>query len=142
MAEAKAGDTVRVHYKGTLDDGKVFDTSEERDPLEFTLGEGRLIPGFEQAVTGMSVEETKTVTVPAAEAYGEHDPDQVLEVPRSQMPEGLDPDVGDRLRVGRDPNRAQVVTVTNVNDESVTLDANHPLAGQDLTFEITLVGIA
>lgn len=142
MAEAKAGDTVRVHYKGTLDDGKVFDSSEERDPLEFTLGEGRLIPGFEQAVTGMSVEETKTVTVPAAEAYGERSPEQVMEVPRSQMPEGLDPDVGDRLRVGRDPNRAQIVTVTNVSDESVTLDANHPLAGRDLTFEITLVAIA
>ncbi|MEL6615267.1 MAG: peptidylprolyl isomerase [Bacteroidota bacterium] len=139
---ATSGDTVRVHYTGTLDDGTQFDSSAGRDPLEFTLGAGQVVPGFDKAVDGMEVGETKTVTIPAKEAYGEVDPNQQVTVGRDQMPPGADISIGDRLQMGMGNGQVLIVTVVEVNDESVVLDANHALAGQDLTFEITLDSVA
>jgi peptidylprolyl isomerase len=138
---AKDSDTVKVHYTGTLDDGTVFDTSLEREPLEFTLGEGMLIPGFEEAVKGMQVGQSKTVTIPAEEAYGPYLDDLIIVVERNQLPEGLDPEVGQVLEVTQEDGRTGVVTVIDVSETTITVDANHPLAGKDLTFEIKLVEI-
>ena len=138
--QAKTGDTVRIHYTGTLNDGSVFDSSEGRDPLEFTLGEGQVIPGFEEAVAGMAVGEEKTVTIPADEAYGRTRQELVLTVPRAQLPAGMSPSVGQQLQLMQG-TEAFVVTVREVRDDAVVLDANHPLAGQDLTFELSLVEI-
>ncbi len=140
MSQAKNGDTVKVHYKGTLQDGTVFDSSEGRDPLEFDLGSGQLIAGFEAAVDGMSAGETCEVDIGFAEAYGPHREDMVMNVPRSQLPADMEPEVGMRLQAGQDEQQF-VVTITGVAGDEVTLDANHPLAGQDLKFEITLVEI-
>jgi peptidylprolyl isomerase len=140
MRHAKAGDTVSVHYTGTLSDGSPFDSSEGRDPLRFTLGSGQVVPGFDAAVDGMREGETKTVTIPAAEAYGAARPELVLTVPRSQVPPGVQLRVGQRLQLGRGQEAFPVV-VREVGDESVILDANHPLAGEDLTFELELVAI-
>lgn len=142
MAEAKSGDTVKVHYKGTLEDGSVFDSSEGGEPIEFTIGENRVIPGFEQAVEGMSEGETKSATVPASDAYGEHQDDRMADVPRNELPDDLEPQVGQRLQVRGQDGESFVVTIADVDEDQVTLDANHPLAGQDLTFEIQLVEIA
>jgi peptidylprolyl isomerase len=137
MIAAKDGDTVKVHYTGTLADGTVFDSSRERDPLEFTLGQGQLIPGFEKTVLGMTAGESRTVTIPADEAYGPYRDEMVLAVPRSQFPPNVTPELGMQLQVGQD-EQAMTVMITNISDEEVTLDANHPLAGQDLTFTIEL----
>ena len=138
---AKTGDTVQVHYTGTLDDGTEFDSSAGREPLSFTLGAGQVVPGFEAAVTGMALGEKKTVTIPAAEAYGEPRPELLMTVPRAQVPPTMQPRVGQRLQVGRG-EQAFPVIVHEVTDEHVILDGNHPLAGQDLTFALELVGIA
>ncbi|HYO14113.1 MAG TPA: peptidylprolyl isomerase [Thermoanaerobaculia bacterium] len=140
MAEAKNGDTVRIHYTGTLEDGTVFDSSEGQEPLEFTLGSGEVIPGFEQAVQGMQPGEKKEVTVAADDAYGSHRSDWVLEVGREDFPPNIQPEVGQQLQLSQG-GQSFVVTVTGVSDASVTLDANHPLAGKDLTFELKLVEI-
>lgn len=128
------GDTVRVHYTGRLDSGEVFDTSQEREPLAFTLGEGQLIPGFEDAVTGLTVGESRTVRVEPADAYGERRDDLVIQVEREQAPDDLAPN--DRVRIGEQP-----AVVTDVTDEHVVVDANHQLAGEALTFEVELVDI-
>lgn len=141
MTEARSGDTVKVHYTGKLEDGTVFDTSAEREPLEFKIGEGQLITDFEQAVVGMEPGESKTVMIPSGDAYGPHRDEMVLKVARKDMPEGLDPQVDQRLQVRHDDGNAFVVTVTAVSEESVTLDGNHPLAGKDLTFDIQLMEI-
>lgn len=141
MSTAKQGDTVQVHYTGKLDDGTVFDSSEGREPLSFTLGEGQVIPGFETAALGMEVGETKEARVEVDEAYGERRDDLLLEVPREQLPDGLEVDVGTPLQLQQPDGRAVPVTVSALDDEQVTLDANHPLAGQPLTFELTLVDI-
>ena len=138
---AKDGDTVKVHYTGTLEDGTVFDTSVEREPLEFTLGEGTLISGFEEAVKGMQVGQSKTVTIPAEEAYGLHRDDLVLVIERDQIPEDLDLKVGQQLQMQQTNDKTIVVIVTDVSETTITVDANHPLAGKDLTFEIELVEI-
>lgn len=138
----KKGDTVSVHYTGSLSDGTVFDSSEGREPLQFTLGSGMMISGFDKAVDGMEVGETKTVTIPAEEAYGPHRDDMVLEVPRERLPEDLLPEVGDRLQMRNSLGEYMVVKVTNTTDKSITIDANHELAGKDLTFKIKLVGVA
>jgi len=138
---AKDGDTVKVHYTGTLGDGTVFDTSAERDPLEFTLGEGQLIPGFEEAVRGMEVGQSKTVTIPVDEAYGAHLDDLVLVIAKDQLPEGLNIEVGQRLQMQQPGGAMSIVTVTEVSETTITVDANHPLAGKDLTFEIEIVAI-
>jgi len=140
-AQAKNGDIVQVHYTGTLENGTVFDTSEGREPLEFTLGEGQMIPGFEQAVLGMKVGESKTVTIPADEAYGPYRDDMVQVVNREDLQPGLDPYVGQQLQGAQPGGGISVCTVTNVTDTTITVDFNHFLAGKDLTFEIELMSI-
>lgn len=142
MGEAKAGDTVEVHYTGRLSDGTVFDSSEDGGPLRFTLGEGELIPGFEEAVLGMEPGESLTATLAPEDAYGEHREDLIFQVPQGELPEELDPERGDRLEVKDNQGRTFEVTVAEVGDGSVTLDANHPLAGRELIFDIELVEIA
>ena len=142
MTQAKAGDTVAIHYKGTLTDGIQFDTSERRDPLRFTLGSGQIIAGLDAAITGMSQGEKKSVTIAAAEAYGDHRPEAVQAVPRAQIPAEIPLEVGGSLQVQTPDGQTIPVTVTSVTDEEVTLDANHPLAGKDLTFALELVEIA
>ncbi len=141
MGQVKEGDTVKVHYTGKLDDGTVFDSSKGQEPLEFTMGKGQLIPGFEQAVEGMEPGESKTVTIPANEAYGPHHDEMVIEVARDQFPADQEPEVGQQYRVHQADGTPFVVTVTDVTPDTITLDANHPLAGQDLTFDIQLVDI-
>jgi peptidylprolyl isomerase len=132
------GTAVKVHYKGTLDDGSVFDTSENRDALAFTIGAGQVIGGFDAAVRNMDVGTTKTVTIPCAEAYGEHNENLVLTLPHSQFPETIEPKVGLALQLTT-PHGPLVARVTAIGDDGVMLDGNHPLAGQNLTFELTLV---
>jgi FKBP-type peptidyl-prolyl cis-trans isomerase 2 len=141
MAEAKNGDTVRIHYTGKLDDGTVFDSSDGRDPLEFTLGEGQVIPGFEEAVLGMNANDSKTMTIPSDNAYGPHREEMVVSVDRDQFPPDITPEVGQQLQMQRPDGQKMVVAVAEVSESTVTLDANHPLAGKDLTFDINLVEI-
>lgn len=142
MTQAKAGDTVAIHYTGTLADGSQFDSSEGRDPLRFTLGSGQIIAGLDAAITGMSQGEKKSVTIAADEAYGDHRPEAVQAVPRAQIPAEIPLEVGGGLQVQTPDGQTIPVTVTSVTDEEVTLDANHPLAGKDLTFAVELVEIA
>lgn len=138
---AKANDKVKVHYKGTLSNGEVFDSSEGKEPLEFTLGTGQVIPGFENAVLGMKVEESKTINIPAAEAYGEPREELIQQVPKAQLPPEIKPEVGMQL-MSQTPDGQQIpLVVTEVTEETITVDANHPLAGKDLTFELTLQSI-
>lgn len=141
MAQAKEGDTVRVHYTGKLEDGTVLDTSSERAPMEFTIGEGEIIPGFEQAVIGMEPGETKTARIPPEKAYGPHRDDMTLTVDRDQFPADINPEPGQQLQIQQSGGRVAIVTVSDVSESTVTLDANHPLAGQPLTFDIQLVDI-
>lgn len=141
MAQAKSGDTVRIHYTGTLSDGSTFDSSHDREPLQFTLGSGEIIPGLDTAVSGMAVGETKRVEVPASDAYGPHDPSAQQQVPREGIPENIPLDPGTRLQMQTPEGQVLPVTVVTATDETVTLDANHPLAGKDLTFEVELVEI-
>ena len=140
MAAAQSGDTVRVHYTGTLGDGSVFDSSRGREPLEFQLGTGQVIPGFETAVTGLEPGEERRVTIPSDQAYGPRRDEMIVTVGREVFPPSIDPQVGQMLQMSQG-DQALRVTVTEVGDAGVTLDANHPLAGQDLTFDIELVEI-
>lgn len=140
MAKAQAGSTVRVHYTGRLEDGTVFDSSEGRDPLEFEVGGGQVIAGFDEAVTGMEPGEEQTVTIPAEQAYGPRRDELLLEVPREQFPSDLDPQEGQRLQM-QQGGQVAVVTVAEVGEDAVTIDANHPLAGRDLTFDLQLVEV-
>jgi peptidylprolyl isomerase len=142
MAQAKMGDTVSVHYTGKLEDGTVFDSSEGRDPLQFSIGSGQLIPGFEQAVIGMAPGESKTAQIPADEAYGSYHPEMVLVVERQQIPTEVPVSVGLQLQIQQQGGTSIPVMITDVSGSQVTLDANHPLAGEDLTFEIQLMEIA
>jgi peptidylprolyl isomerase len=137
----KEGDTVQVHYTGTLGDGTMFDSSLERDPLQFTIGEGQVIAGFEEAVVGMEVGESVTVTIPVNKAYGPYREDMLLVVTWAQLPEGFEPEVGRQLQIRPEGGQPISVVVKEFSDSSVTLDANHPLAGKDLTFTIELVKI-
>ena len=141
MTRAKIGDTVRVHYMGKLDDGTVFDTTMTHEPVEFTIGSRQVIPGFEQAVIGLEPGESVTVRVPALKAFGAYRPEMVQSVHPSQLPDGMEPEVGQQLQVPRSDGQPFLVRVTEVSDASITLDANHPLAGQDLTFNVRLVEI-
>jgi peptidylprolyl isomerase len=141
MTAAKSGDQVSVHYKGTLDDGEVFDSSEGRGPLSFTLGEGQVIAGFDIAVEGMDVGETRTVRIPPEEAYGAHDEELLQVVDREAFPKDLNLRLGQMLRARSQDGSSRQLTVFEINEDSVTLDANHPLAGEALTFEIQLVSI-
>jgi peptidylprolyl isomerase len=139
MSQAKQGDSVKVHYTGKLDDGTVFDSSVGREPLDFTVGAGQLIAGFDEAVVGMAVGEKKTVRIAAEQAYGPHNPEMTLQVPRSDLPADIQPELGMQLEASQEGGHSMVVTVVEVSDESVTFDANHPLAGKALTFEIEVV---
>lgn len=141
MRQAREGDKVQVHYEGRLDDGTTFDSSRGREPIEFTIGEGEVVPGFEQAVTGMTAGEKKTTTIAAENAYGERMDDLMFSVSRDQVPDGMEVRVGDQLSVGLPSGETVPMQVAGVDDDSVTLDANHPLAGKDLTFDLELVNI-
>ncbi len=138
---AQQGDTVKVHYTGRLDDGSVFDSSEGGAPLEFTIGQGQMIPGFEQGVVGMAAGESRTVIIAADQAYGIYQPQGVIEVPRSDIPASIPLEVGMQLQAtGRD-GRPAYMTVLELSADRVKLDGNHPLAGKDLTFDLQLVEI-
>lgn len=139
---AKNGDTVKVHYTGKLDDGQIFDSSDGGEPLEFTLGTGAIIDGFDAAVQGMSVGESKEVRIPAVEAYGERVDEMVIGVSREQLPKGMAPEIGQMLELVTEEGERSQLVITSFDDQSVTLDGNHPLAGYDLTFAIQLVEIA
>ncbi len=142
MSNAKSGDTVKIHYTGTLDDGSEFDSSTGREPLEFSLGSGQVIAGFDNAVDGMSVGESKTVTIPPGEAYGDRNEQMIQEVPKTALPDDMKPEVGMQLQSKSPDGHVMNLTVTGVEDDSITVDGNHPLAGQALTFAIELVEIA
>lgn len=141
MAQAKKGDTVKVHYTGTLEDGSVFDSSDGHPPLEFKIGGGMVIPGFDAAVAGMEPGEKKSVLIPAEQAYGEHNSELVMTIPREHVPEDLKPEIGMRLEMGGPGGELIQVVVLEENDDHVVLDANPPLAGQDLNFALELVSI-
>ena len=142
MSQAKTGDTVHVHYTGTLEDGTEFDSSAGRDPLEFTVGSGQVIPGFENAVEGMAVGDSKSVNISPEEGYGHRNEQMVQEVPKTALPEDLEPSEGMMLQAQNPDGKVVNLTVTSVADESITVDANHPLAGKTLNFAIELVKIA
>jgi peptidylprolyl isomerase len=141
MTEAQHGNTVHIHYTGKLTDGTVFDSSDGRDPLQFELGSGQVIPGLDKAMRGMEVGASKTVTIEAEEAYGPHHPEGVHVVERETLPPDLNTEPGSRLQASGDNGQVINLTVVAEDDKSVTLDANHPLAGQDLIFDIELVAV-
>ncbi|MBI2412254.1 MAG: peptidylprolyl isomerase [Deltaproteobacteria bacterium] len=141
MAQAKKGDHVKVHYKGTLEDGSEFDASFNREPIEFTLGEGMLLPRFEQAVEGMDEGETRNIKIPAEEAYGPYFQDLVIEFEKEQFPPDLDPKIGEHLELQQEDGSSTVVKIVSISGDKVSLDANHPLAGKDLLFEIRLLAV-
>jgi len=141
-AAAKPGDTVAIHYTGTLEDGSVFDSSDGRDPLEFEVGSGQIIPGLDSEIPGMNIGEKKTVVVEPEDAYGPVDPDAKQPVPRADIPDEIPLEVGLPLQVETPEGQAIQVTVAEITDETVVLDANHPLAGETLTFAIELVSIS
>jgi peptidylprolyl isomerase len=142
MAQAKNGDTVKVHYTGTLEDGTVFDSSADRNPLQFTVGEGQVIPGFEDGVIGMNPDESKSIKIPSDKAYGPYRDELVITLGRDQFPKDLNFKVDQQIQLVReDDNQSFLVLVTDVSESMVTLDANHPLAGQDLMFDIQLIEI-
>ncbi len=142
MPTLKNGDRVKVHYTGTLEDGRVFDTSRERDPLEFKVGEGQIITGFENGVMGMEIGETRDITVLPDEAYGSRREELVMEIPVGEFPEDITPEVGMQLQIKQQDGTPFGVVITDVEDEAVTLDANHPLAGQTLYFQVELLEIS
>ncbi|MBL4903414.1 MAG: peptidylprolyl isomerase [Desulfocapsa sp.] len=141
MTQAKKGDKVKVHYKGYLEDGTIFDSSEGKDPLDVTLGSGAVIPGFDAALIGMETGDKKTVKIPMAQAYGQHNAEMVMQMPKSQIPPDLTPEIGDKLEVGGASGELMMVEVIDIDDEFIVLDANPPLAGKDLTFDLELVVI-
>jgi len=141
MSQAKSGDNVKIHYTGTLEDGTEFDSSAGREPLAFALGTGQVIAGFDNAVDGMTVGESKTVTIPADEAYGDRTEQLVQEVPKTALPEEMKPEVGMQLQSQTPDGQVMNLVVTGIAEETVTVDANHPLAGKALTFAIELVEI-
>jgi len=141
MTQVKAGDTVRIHYTGTLTTGETFDSSEGRDPLEFVVGSGQVLPGLDKALPGMEMGEKKTVQIPCAEAYGESDPSAMQSIPRGQIPENIPVEPGTQLQMQAPSGQVVPVVVVSANEEEVVLDANHPLSGKDLIFAIEIVGI-
>ena len=141
MTQAQNGDTVKVHYTGSLSDGSIFDSSADRAPLEFTVGAHQVVPGFEQAVLGMSLGESKTVHIPADQAYGQRDNRMIIRVPKSQLPPGMKVKLNDQLQMRSGDGRTMNVTVAEINEDDLVLDGNHFLAGKDLTFDIELVEI-
>lgn len=142
MNKAKKGDVVKVHYKGKLNSGEQFDSSEGREPLEFTVGAGQMIAGFDQAIPGMVVGEKKTITIAPADAYGEKNEDAIIEFPKTNIPADMKLEPGMRLNLRNEAGQPIPVIVTEVKDEVIMLDANHELAGKELIFDIELVDIA
>lgn len=141
MEQAQRGDTVKVHYTGKLDDGTVFDTSEGKDPLEFKIGTNKIISGFQNGVVGMVVGDSKTVNIPADDAYGPRNEKLVAVIGHERFPEEMQPEIGQRLQLVQQDDRKIFATVTGISESGVTIDANHFLAGKDLTFDIELVEI-
>lgn len=142
MQQVKKGDTVKVHYHGKLTDGTSFDSSEGREPLEFEVGGGQVIPGFDQGVTGMAVGEKKTIQIPVDEAYGPKQEEMIMEFPKERFPEDMNPEVGMQLNMSNGQGQNFPVVIVEVRDAVVVLDANHPLAGEDLIFDLELVEIS
>ncbi|MFH1738698.1 MAG: peptidylprolyl isomerase [bacterium] len=138
MGEAKTGDTVQVHYKGSLDDGTMFDRSPEQEPLEICLGQGSIIPAIENAIVGMTEGETKSISLQPEEAFGPYQDDQIFVIDRSQVPPNIDPEVGMILQLTSREGSSGNVTITDVTQETITLDGNHPLAGKTVLFEVRL----
>ncbi len=141
MQKAQKGDKVHVHYTGKTNDGNVFDSSRQRDPLEFRIGSGMVIPGFENAVIGLEIGQSVTAVIPANEGYGERMAELLFEVPKDQFPDDITPEIGLQLQLSNPDGGNTVVTITEITGQSVTLDANHFLAGKELTFDIELVAI-
>lgn len=141
MTQAQNGNRVKVHYTGKLDDGSVFDSSEGREPLEFTVGEGQVIPGFEQGVVGMEPGDSKTLNIPSDKAYGPRRPEGVFEIERSEIPPSIPLEEGMRLQANQGGRTVELMVV-EIDESKVTLDGNHPLAGRDLTFDIQLVEVS
>jgi peptidylprolyl isomerase len=141
MSKVKDGDTVKVHYTGKLDNGEVFDTSREREPFEFKLGDEAVIPGFEKGVVGMGVGDSKTIEISPDDAYGAKKEELVVEVQKSELPEDITPSLGQRLQIRQQDGNPIVVTITDMDEDNITLDANHPLAGYTLFFDVELVEI-
>lgn len=141
MQQVKSGDTVKVHYSGRLTDGTTFDSSAGREPLQFEVGSGMVIAGFDNGVLGMTVGDKKTIQIPVADAYGPKNPEMVIEFPKSEFPEDMQVEIGQRLNMTNGQGQIIPVVVTEVGEEIVMLDANHPLAGEDLVFDIELVEI-
>ena len=142
MTQVKEGDVIRVHYTGKLKDGTVFDSSRDGDPLKFQVGKGEVIAGFDQAMVGMAAGEVKTVEIPAEDAYGDYEENRKIEISREQVPPGLDLEVGQALQMNPRDGDPIIVTVAAMEAETITLDANHPLAGKDLVFEVELLEIS
>lgn len=142
MAEAKSGDKVRVHYTGKFEDGNVFDTSVGKEPLEFELGKGQVIPGFDDAVTGMEPGQSKEVNISPDKAYGEHQQELVINVAKEKLPPGMIPQIGQKLTANHSGNNTKITfTVVEIGEEALTLDANHALTGRNLVFDIELLEI-
>lgn len=142
MQQVKAGDTVKVHYHGRLTDGTTFDSSSGREPLEFQVGSGQVIKGFDDGVSGMEIGEKKTIQIAVDDAYGQKEENMIVEFPKNNFPPELSPEIGMSLNMTNGSGQVIPVTIVEIKDDSVTLDANHPLAGQDLIFDIELVEIA
>lgn len=141
MVKAKRGNRVKIHYTGKLKDGRVFDTSDNHDPLQFEIGKGEVISGLEEAVLDMEQGEKKTVNIPAEKAYGSYHREKVVSVEKSRIPAHISPEVGKKLKLLQPDGQTDIVRITDISDTEVTLDANHPLAGKDLMFEIQMVEI-
>lgn len=142
MSQAKSGDTVRIHYTGTLEDGTEFDSSRGREPLEFALGSGQVIPGFDSAVEGMRIGDEKSVRIEPDQAYGARHEQLVQDVPKSALPDDIQPAVGMQLQSQSPDGQVMMFVIAAVNEDSITVDGNHPLAGESLNFDIELVAIA
>jgi FKBP-type peptidyl-prolyl cis-trans isomerase 2 len=141
MSQAKHGDTVKIHYAGKLEDGSVFDTSIDNDPLQFTIGEDQVIRGFEKGVTGMEINESKIITIPPDEAYGPRLEEMVLNIPVAEFPPDIEPKIGQQLQLSQENGQTTIAIVTQLSESNVTIDVNHPLAGETLIFDIQLIEI-
>ncbi len=142
MKQAKSGDSVKIHYTGKLNDGTVFADSKKGEPLEFTLGAGQIIPGVDEAVHGMEPGQSKTVTIPPEKAYGPRQEELTKDIPKDDLPEGMQPQVGQSLKVDQPNGEPMIVSITAVSDSNITVDANHPLAGKDLDFKLELLEVS